>query len=75
MKRVSDNQSCLNTEIHAIQKMARTRYCSLIRRLTFPPFQVRAPSQAARRLAKGKYLFFVVSYVGLILLYNNIKSV
>ena len=50
MKRVSDNQSRLNTEIHAIQKMARTRYCSLICRLTFPPFQVRAPSQAARRL-------------------------
>ena len=36
IKLLSNSQSRLNTEIHAIQKMSRTRYCSLIRRLTSP---------------------------------------
>jgi hypothetical protein len=33
---LSNSQSRLNTTINAIQKMGRTRYCSLIRRLTSP---------------------------------------
>ena len=42
IKLLSNSQSHLNTEIHAIQKMARTRHCSLIDFSPFPQVRLHA---------------------------------
>jgi hypothetical protein len=55
IKLLSNSQSRLNTEIHAIQKMSRTRYCSLIRRLTSPHLKSGCTQANSHALSLGHF--------------------